>query len=349
MRNLGTAGSMVEATASMNRPVAAVRRGRVIAALAVAAALIALPLIADASGHPAFTTLATRIVILSIAALSLNFALGYGGMVSFGHAAYYGIGGYAAGIMTQTFAGHDALFGFIPGSDQLLVNLPVAMAAGGLAALALGALSLRTSGVQFIMITLAFAQMLFFFFVALKTYGGDDGLILRRRNTLPAIDTRNDTQFYLLCLALLALWIGFVARVVGSRFGQMLDGIKQNPRRMAAIGIAAYPYQLLAFTISGIGAGLAGGLMANFAKFVSPDMLHWMQSGEFLIMVILGGVGTLLGPAIGATILILLESTLASWTEHWQAIVGPILIIIVLFGRPAIAGLARHTSGRHDD
>jgi branched-chain amino acid transport system permease protein len=327
---------MVEATAATTRPAPGSGRNGFVAALLVGALLIALPFAATASGHPAFTTLATRIVILAVAAVSLNLALGYGGMVSFGHAAYYGIGGYAVGIMTQTFAGHDALFGFIPGSDQLLINLPVAMAAGGLAALALGALSLRTSGVQFIMITLAFAQMLFFFFVALKTYGGDDGLIIRRRNTLPLLDTRNDTQFYFLSLALLALSIGVVARIVRSRFGQMLDGIRQNPRRMAAIGVAAYPYQLLAFTFAGIGAGLSGGLMANFAKFVSPDMMHWMQSGEFLIMVILGGVGTLFGPVIGAAILIVLESTLASWTEHWQAIIGPVLIVIVLFVRPAL-------------
>jgi branched-chain amino acid transport system permease protein len=330
-----------EASASISQS-AVMRRGRMIAVLVAAIALVALPFVASAVGHPAFTTLATRIAILSIAAVSLNLALGYGGMVSFGHAAYYGIGGYAVGIMTQTFVGHDALFGVIPGSDQLLVNLPIAMVAGGLTALALGALSLRTSGVQFIMITLAFAQMLFFFFVALKAYGGDDGLILRRRNTLPGLDARNDIQFYFLCLALLALWTGFTARIVGSRFGRMLDGIRQNPRRMAAIGVAAYPYQLMAFTMAGIGAGLAGGLMANFAKFVSPDMLHWMQSGEFLIMVILGGVGTLLGPAIGATILILLETTLAGYTEHWQAIIGPILVVIVLFGRPAIAGTVRH-------
>jgi branched-chain amino acid transport system permease protein len=300
------------------------------------ALLIALPFIASLSGYPSITTLATRIIILAIAALSLNLLLGFGGLVSFGHAAYYGVGAYAAGILTQAFASKDLVFGLFPGTDQLLITLPAAMLASGIAAAILGGLSLRTSGVQFIMITLAFAQMLFFLFVSLKAYGGDDGLIMRRRNTLPFVDVRNDTTFY---------FIGIVWRIVHSRFGATLDGLRQNERRMAVIGVPAYPYRLVAFIISGMGAGLAGGLMANFAKFVSPDMMHWTQSGEFLIMVVLGGVNTLLGPVVGAAVLIILESLLASWTEHWQFVLGPILILIVLYGRGPISALAARIGG----
>lgn len=322
---------------------------RGIALCAVLAVLVALPFAAAAAGYPSLTTLTTRILILGIAALSLNLALGYGGLVSFGHAAYYGVGGYAVGLLAQALASRELLFGILPGSDQLLVTLPAAMLAGGVFAAVLGALSLRTSGVQFIMITLAFAQMLFFLFVSLKAFGGGDGLIIRRRNALPFIDTRNDIAFYFIVLAIFTLWGGLLYKIVHSRFGRALDGIRQNARRMAAIGVSAYPYQWAAFTISGIGAGLAGGLMANFARFASPEMMHWTQSGEFLIMVILGGVGTLFGPAIGAAILILLESTLAGWTEHWQFILGPVLILIVLFGRKTIQTLASAIAGHRGD
>ncbi len=320
----------------------------VVTAAALVALLIALPFIATALHMPALTGLATRIAILALAAVSLNLALGYGGLVSFGHAAYYGVGAYAVGILTQAFTeGETVLFG-IPGTDQLLITLPIAMLAAALAAAVFGALSLRTSGVQFIMITLAFAQMLFFLFVALKAYGGDDGLILRRRNALPLLDTRKDATFYYICLVLLALWTWLIARLVHSPFGRTLDGLRQNPRRMAAIGVAAYPHQLTAFIVAGAGAGLAGGLMANFGKFVSPDMLHWTQSGEFLIMVILGGVGTVTGPAVGAAILIVLESVLASWTEHWQVILGPLLVLIVLIGHKRIAAFASSFMRRAD-
>jgi branched-chain amino acid transport system permease protein len=190
------------------------------------------------------------------------------------------------------------------------------------------------------MITLAFAQRLFFLFVSLKAYGGDDGLSVRRRNALPFLNTRDDTTFYFVCLTVAVLYYGFLARLVASRFGLVLGGIRQSERRMAALGVPTYRYKLAAFVISGMGTGLAGALMANYARFVSPDMLHWTQSGEFMIMVILGGVGTWLGPAVGAAVLILLETLLAAWTEHWQAILGPLLVLIVLFGRGGVERLA---------
>jgi branched-chain amino acid transport system permease protein len=319
-------------------------------ALAVLLALLAaLPFIATATGQPAMTSLATRIVILAIAAASLNLALGYCGLVSFGHAAWYGVGGYVVGILWRHHVSGEPLFGFIPGSDQLLVTLPLAILVAGLFSAVLGALSLRTSGVQFIMITLAFAQMLFFFFVALKAYGGDDGLIVRRRNALPFIDTRDGPTFSWVCLAFAVAWFLLMWRIVNSRFGKVLAGIRQSERRMAAIGVATYRYKLVCFIISGMGAGLAGALMANHARFVSPDMLHWTQSGELMIMVILGGAGTLLGPAAGAAVLIGLETQLAAWTEHWQAILGPLLVLMILFTRGGLSGLARLVRGGRND
>jgi branched-chain amino acid transport system permease protein len=313
--------------------------GRTLALLALAAALVTLPFAVQALGQPALVTLATRALIYAIAAASLNLVLGYGGMISFGHAAFFGIGGYVVAILYRTMM-DDALFlGFIPGTDQLLVTLPAAILAGGLFACVIGALSLRTSGVQFIMITLAFAQMLFFLFVSLKAYGGDDGLTIRRRNALFGLDTRNDTTFYFICLAATALVFLALWRIAGSRFGMVLAGIRQNERRMAAIGLAPYRYKLAAFVISGMGCGLAGALMANYLRFVSPDMLHWTKSGELMIMVILGGVGTLIGPLLGAAALVALETVLTGWTEHWQLVLGPVLLIVVLFTRGGLAGL----------
>lgn len=310
------------------------------------AVLAALPVLARAGGAPALIGLATQVVIYAIAAMSLNLILGYGGLVSFGHAAFFGLGGYTVGILYQHFAEDTAFLGLLPGSDAFLVAIPAAMLVAGLAAAAIGAVSLRTGGVQFIMITLAFAQMLFFLFVSLKTYGGDDGLMMRRRDTLPFLDTRDPTSFYLLCLGLAALWLAFTARIVRSRFGMVLEGLRQNERRMAAMGVPAFRYRLAAFVIAGMGAGLAGALMANHLRFVSPDMLHWTRSGELMMMVILGGVGTLTGPVLGAATLVLLETLLAAQTEYWQLPVGLVLLAVVLFTRGGLDGLLRRLPGR---
>jgi len=221
----------------------------------------------------------------------------------------------------------------------LLVTLPLAMLVAGLAAAAIGALSLRTSGVQFIMITLAFAQMVFFLFVGLQQYGGDDGLVVRRRNLVPGLDLRDAMQMYWLCLGALVAWLLVLARIVGSRFGRVLEGIRQNERRMAAIGVSTYAYKLVAFILSGVGCGLAGALMANYLRFVSPEMMSWQRSGELMVMVILGGVGTALGPVLGAAGLVGLEYTLGGLTEHWQFFLGPILLAVVLYARGGLMGL----------
>src|SRR5688572_25142489 len=297
------------------------------------------PFVAKAIGDPSLIGLAIRITIYAIAAASLNLILGYGGMISFGHAAYFGIGGYVVGILYHHFVDGEPFLGLIPGTNQFLITIPAAIIVSGLIALVLGALSLRTSGVPFIMITLAFAQMLFFLFLSLKAYGGDDGLIVRRRNLLFNLNMADDTTFYYLTVAIAVIYfIGF-ARLVRSPFGLTLGGIRQNERRMAAIGVSTYQYKLVAFVIAGMGAGLAGALMANYSNFVSPDMLHWTKSGDLMIMIIIGGTGTLLGPVLGAAVLIGLETFLTSWTEHWKFILGPILIVIVLFSSGGLTSL----------
>ncbi|HEX3441210.1 MAG TPA: branched-chain amino acid ABC transporter permease [Pseudolabrys sp.] len=314
---------------------------RLLLAAVVAALLVALPFAAKAFGLESFTGLATQVVIYAIAAMSLNLILGYGGMVSFGHAAFFGVGAYAAGILYFHFADRSAFLGLIPGTDSLLIAVLAAMLVSGLVAAIIGAFSLRTGGVQFIMITLAFAQMLFFLFVSLETYGGDDGLIMRRREVLPFIDTRDAVTFYYLCLAAAALWLMLTACIVRSRFGFVLNGMRQNEQRMAAMGYAPYPYKLVAFIIAGMGAGLAGALMANYLRFASPDMLHWTKSGELMMMVILGGAGTLFGPLLGAAALVLLEAFLTAQTENWQLPLGIILLVIVLFSHGGLVALIR--------
>jgi len=309
------------------------------------AILAAVPLLAQTMGWGATVSFLTRIIILAIAAASLNLILGYGGLVSFGHAAFYGVGGYVVGILYHHYASDAPLLGLIPGASDMAITVPLAIVINALLAVVLGAISLRTTGVQFIMITLAFAQMLFFLFLSLKVYGGDDGLVVRRRNTLFGHDMRGDVIFYYFVLAIAAAWYAFCARLVNSRFGRVLAGVRQSERRLAAIGIATYRYKLAAYVIAAMGAGLAGALMANYARFVSPDMLHWIQSGDLMIMVILGGVGTLFGPAAGAFVLIALESVLAAWTEHWQLYLGPILVVIVLFWRGGLMGLLKKLTG----
>lgn len=317
-----------------------------LAPLALLTVLVALPFLTEALGQAAWLALATRILIYGIAAASLNFILGYGGMVSFGHAAFFGIGGYVVGIL---YAHHDSglpLFGVIPGTDQMLITLPLAVLVAGAFAALIGALSLRTGGVQFIMITLAFAQMLFFLFVSLKTYGGEDGIIIRRTNELPFLNMRDKATLYWVVLAITVAFFLGLRRLIGSSFGGIIAGLRQNERRMAALGIAAYRYRLYAFTLSGMGAGLAGALMANFLRFASPDMMHWTKSGELMIMVILGGVGTLFGPFLGAGVFLVLETFLSAWTEHWPLALGLILLVVVLGTRGGLAALLARIRGR---
>ncbi|MDQ0994993.1 branched-chain amino acid transport system permease protein [Phyllobacterium ifriqiyense] len=314
--------------------------------LVLAVILLAVPLIAIAVGEPFYVTLSTRVAILALAAVGLNIALGLGGLVSFGHAAFFGIGGYAAGILaTHAFNAEPMLFGF-EGTTSMPWIWLIALTVCGLVALPIGAISLRTSGVYFIMITLAFAQMIYYFAISWPAYGGEDGLSLSVRNSFPLINTAKPLPFFLICYALLLLAMGLFALIRGSRFGAALQTARQNDTRLAAVGIAPFNIRLIAFIISAMVTGLAGALFADLNRFASPSMLSWHMSGELIVLIILGGKGRLFGPLAGAMLYVLFEYTLGGITERWQFFLGLILLGVVLFARGGLLGLlagkARH-------
>ena len=290
--------------------------------------LLALPPLALALGQPFYLDLARRIMILAIAAVSLNLILGYGGLVSFGHAAYLGIGAYTVGIM--------GFYGITSGWLQW----PVAIGASALAALAIGAVSIRTSGIYFIMITLAFTQMLYYLGISLEEYGGDDGMRLKAKSQFSdLIDLRDPVAFYYLALVLMLISVFLVYRIVNSRFGMALRAAKSNEARTRAIGFSPYPYRLAAFVIAGAMCGLAGALYANHTNYITPGLMSWQQSGDIMFMVILGGMATTSGPVLGAFALLLVEDLLSGWTQHWQVVLGPLLILSVIFFRRGLAGI----------
>ena len=300
--------------------------------LFVAAGAVAFPLVMQALDQPFYTSFATRILIYAIAAASLNLVLGYGGMVSFGHAAFFGAGAYVIGILAAE------------GVTNLWIAWPAAIALAALAALVIGAISLRTRGVYFIMITLAFAQMMYYVFVSLKGYGGDDGLSLPSRSSGLGVRLSNDLVWYYLVLAELAGVLYLLHRLLRSRFGRVIEAIRENETRATAIGYPVYRYKLLCFVISGAIAGLAGALIANQTSYVGPALLHWVQSGTLMIMVILGGVGRFWGGPVGAAVLLALEELfsgsplLGPYSLYWQLPVGVILLAVVLFAPQGITG-----------
>lgn len=311
-------------------------------ALAMMAVFLLLPPLAESTGNGYLVSLVSRFLIYALAAVSLDLILGYGGMVSLGHAAYVGTGAYVVGILMHHHQDGSMLMEWplaLAGTDSGLIAIPLAVLVSGFMALVVGALCLRTRGMHFIMITLAFAQMGFYFFVSLEAYGGDDGLSLWSRNTLPGIDLGDDVSFYYLCLAFLAGFVYLSRRVVRSRFGRVVRGCKENELRMEVLGFNPYRYKLACFVIAGAGAGLAGALLANQTEYVSPGVMQWTHSGELLVMVILGGVGSLLGPVLGAVTLLSLEELLAAWTEHWMVYLGPFLVVVILFARRGLYGL----------
>jgi len=296
--------------------------------------LLALPPLVLALGQPFYLDLARRIMILAIAAISLNLILGYGGLVSFGHAAYLGIGAYAVGIL--------GFYGLTNG----WLHWAVAIGASAVVALAIGAISIRTSGIYFIMITLAFTQMLYYLGISLEEYGGDDGMRLKAKSQFPGlIDLGDPVAFYYLALALMLLSVLIVHRIVNSRFGMVLRATKSNEARSRAIGLSPYPYRLAAFVIAGAMCGLAGALYANHTSYITPGLMSWQQSGDIMFMVILGGIASTAGPVLGTFALLLVEEVLKGWTypsfigEHWPVVLGPLLILSVIFFRRGLAGL----------
>ena len=317
-------------------------RARPLAELAVLATFAAVPPVMAWLDQPFYLDLASRIMIFAIAAISLDLILGYGGMVSFGHAVYIGIGAYCVAI--------PAFYGIENGWAQFAIAIAVS---AGFAA-AIGAVCLRTSGVYFIMITLAFAQMLFYLGISLEPYGGDDGLPAVRSDFGLGLDLYDDEHFYYLVFAVLVATLLLCRRLVGSRFGLVVRGSRSNLPRMQAIGFPTYRYRLACFVIAGVICGIAGALFANWNEFASPAYMHWTRSGELIIMVVMGGMATLLGPVLGAALFLLLEEYLPTaievvapgYGDFWAVVFGPILILIVLFGRGGVYGIAARLGRR---
>lgn len=299
-----------------------------IGALIVFALFAGLPILADAMGDTFVVFFTIRIMVFAIAAVSLSLILGYGAMVSFGHAAYLGLGAYCVAILAEH------------GIWDVTVSLPVTLAVCGLFALVTGAISLKTRGVYFIMITLAFGQMAYYTATSLSAYGGDDGLTMWGRTEILGSTALGDrTVFYYVVLGCLLTCYLLARMIVASRFGRVLQGAKQSEMRLRAIGIDPYAYRLVAYVIAGMMAGLAGALLANAAEFVSPAYMSWHRSGELIVMVVLGGLGSLLGAIVGAASFLVLEEVLSHFTEHWRLIFGPFLVLVVLFGRGGLISL----------
>ena len=317
---------------------------------ALLAAFPALVLWAQAADEPFTITLATKAAILALAGVGLNIALGIGGLVSLGHAIFFGIGGYAAGILASHAQSFTPLLEtpfLVEGTRSMPVIWLVAVAASALAGLVIGALSLRTSGVYFIMTTLAFGQMFYFFTISWPAYGGEDGLSIYVRNTFPGLNTLDPIQFFALAYGVLALALLFAARLARSPFGLALSATRQKPERVRAVGIDTFRLRLVAFTLSGVITGLAGALFADLNRFVSPAMFSWQTSGEIIILVILGGVGRLCGPVAGAAVLILLEQVLGGISEFWHVYLGLLLLAVVLFARGGLMGLLAGREAAH--
>ena len=291
-------------------------------------ALALVPPIAGLLNEPFYVDLFRRMMIFAIAAVSLDLILGYGGLVSFGHAAYLGIGAYAVGVPTY----YGIQNGFLHGG--------LAIVGSALVALVIGAISIRTSGIYFIMITLAFTQMLYYLGLSIEEYGADDGMRLTARSRFAGlIDLRDPATFYYVVFALLVLFLYVSHRMVNARFGLVIRATKSNEARARAVGFSPYTYKLTAFVIAGAMCGVAGALLVNHTEYLTPEFMHWTRSGEIMFMVILGGMGTLVGPVVGAVALLLLEDVLSAWTTHWQMILGPILLLVVLFAKRGLIGL----------
>tara|TARA_B100001057_G_scaffold482418_1_gene557750 strand:+ start:295 stop:1296 length:1002 start_codon:yes stop_codon:yes gene_type:complete len=306
------------------------------------AAFALLPLFTAYADLPFWNDVAMRIMLLGMAAMGLNLILGYGGMVSFGHAAFIGIGAYCSGI--------SQFYGLYNG----WIHLALSLSTCGVLGLVIGFLALRTSGIYFIMITLAFAQMLFFFFVSLEQFGGDDGMSIDRAEFV-LFDLYDPLRLYYLIWSALLVISVILLFIVHSRFGVVLQAIKNNESRVEALGLSPLSFKVIGYVISAMICGVAGTLFASWQEYVSPDIMHWSRSGELMIIIILGGLATIAGPLLGAVVFLLLEELLPEflhvvapdYAENWMIIFGPIMIIIVLFARGGLMGwVSRLGAGR---
>jgi branched-chain amino acid transport system permease protein len=315
---------------------------------------LALPGVAVAAlvlDEPFTITLATRAAILALAAVGLNLALGLGGLVSLGHAVFFGIGGYTMGILAshaQSYAPLIDSWLVIEGTKSMPVIWIVAIVISALVALVIGLLSLRTSGVYFIMITLAFGQMFYYFAISWPAYGGEDGLSIYVRNSFPGLNTLVPIQFFGLVFVLLAGVLWGMSRIARAPFGLVLNAARQNAERVETVGLSPFRLRLAAFVISGAVTGLAGALFADLNRFVSPTMFSWQMSGEFIVFIVLGGIGRLFGPVAGACLFVLLEHLLSGVSEFWLIYVGAILLLVVLFARGGLIGSLAGREVAHD-
>lgn len=302
--------------------------------LAAVALLALLPVVALAVGQPFYVVFATRVLIYALIATSLNLLIGYAGLVSFGHAAFVGAGAYAVAVLMTA------------GLASAWILWPSAIVVAALLALVIGAISLRTRGVYFIMITLAFAQMVYYLVVSLRALGSDDGLTLSARPSFGFLDLARDTNFYYVALAVLFATLLAMRALLNAPLGRALQGIRDNETRMEAIGFPTYRLKLLAFVVAGGAAGLGGALLASLNGLVGPNLLHWTESGLLMIMVILGGAGRLLGGVLGAAVLLIAQEAIAGQTIHWPLAIGVGLLAVVLFAPAGLSGLVRrgHTS-----
>ncbi|MFO1117268.1 MAG: branched-chain amino acid ABC transporter permease [Beijerinckiaceae bacterium] len=313
-------------------------------ALVILALLAAVPLVAQWLGQPFIVKVATRVVIFAIAATALNFIVGFGGLVSLCHAGLFGIGGYVVGILAWHDFNAEPLW-FLPGTSNLVVALPAAALFCAFVSAIVGAISLRTSGPYFLMITLAFNQMFYYGAVALQKYGGEDGLQIMSTMTLGPIDVSNRYRFFYLALFFLALTLFLIGHFVSSRFGMVLRAASKNEIRVVSVGLDPWIYRLVAFVISGVLTGIAGALLAAGQQFISPVDMGWDRSGDLVVMAVLGGVGVVWGPAIGAAAFVILELVLSSWTQHWQLAFGLLVVLIVVLLRGGLADIGRALFG----
>jgi branched-chain amino acid transport system permease protein len=296
--------------------------------------LIIFPLIAPALDLTFYVSFVRRVLIFALAASSLNLILGYGGMVALGHAAFFGAGAYVLAMLS------------VEGFSNAFVVWPVALLVTALLALFVGVVSLRTRGVYFIMITLAFAQMVYYIFISLRKYGGEDGVNLAAHSKLPWLDLANDNMFYYFVLVVVLVSIWLMNRLTQARFGQALQGIRENESRMEAMGYPVFRIKLLAFVIAASFAGLAGILLANHNLYVSPGLMHWTESANLIIMVIVGGMGLRYGGLVGAAVMLTLEEFLRLYTDYWHMPLGVLLLAIVLLAPQGLAGLWNSTIAR---
>ena len=304
--------------------------------------LLLIPILGFVLEEPYYITLTTKVIILGIAGIGLNLALGYCGLISFGHAAFFGLGGYVTGILSFHALNSELMFSWpfiASGSSNMLVIWPIVIIISALLSFIIGVLSLRTTGVYFIMITLAFAQMLYFFAISWPNYGGEDGLSIYMRNSFPMVNTMDPITFYMICLFWLLLAVFISAKLINSSFGMAFQAIKQNEERVKSVGIETFKVKLLVFIISGTITGLAGSLYTDLNRFISPSVLNWQMSGEIMVFVIIGGIARLYGPLVGAAFFIVLEQTLGGYTENWQFWLGLILILEILYVRSGILSL----------